>query len=184
LALVNVDTKLATEYEAIRRREYELITGLLDVLPKVDNLGDDRLGQMRDALFHADHPFLIVLVGPFNSGKSSIINALLGEPDLLTIGPVPTTDKITILRWGEQTQRLSGGNGADTLLYPAPLLQKVSLVDTPGLESIFQKHEQITRQFLHNADVVLVVMLATQAMTASNLEYIQQLKEYGKNLFW
>ena len=55
----------------------------------------------------------------------------------------------------------------------APLLQKVSLVDTPGLESIFQKHEQITRRFLHRADVVLVVMLATQAMTASNLEYIQ-----------
>ncbi|MBI1278543.1 MAG: hypothetical protein GC179_10490 [Anaerolineaceae bacterium] len=182
MALVNVDTKLATEYETIRRREYELITGLLEVLPKVDNLGDDRLGQMRDALFHADHPFLIVLVGPFNSGKSSIINALLGEPDLLAIGPVPTTDKITILRWGEQTQRLSGGDGADTLLYPAPLLQKVSLVDTPGLESIFQKHEQITRKFLHNADVVLVVMLATQAMTASNLEYIQQLKQYGKKV--
>lgn len=182
MALVNVETKLATEYETIRRREYELITGLLEFLPKVDNLGDERLGQMRDALFHADHPFLIVLVGPFNSGKSSIINALLGELDLLTVGPVPTTDKITILRWGEQPQRLSGGDGADTLLYPAPLLQKVSLVDTPGLESIFQKHEQITRQFLHRADVVLVTMLATQAMTASNLEYIQQLKEYGKKV--
>ncbi len=182
MALVNVETKLATEYETIRRREHELITGLLDILPKVDNLGEERLGHMRDALFHADHPFLIVLVGPFNSGKSSIINALLGEPELLPIGPVPTTDKITILRWGEQTQRLSGGDAADTLLYPAPLLQKVSLVDTPGLESIFQKHEQITRQFLHRADVVLVVMLATQAMSASNLGYIQQLKEYGKKV--
>lgn len=182
MALVNVETKLATEYENIRRREHDLITGLLDVLPKVDNLGDERLGQMRDALFHADHPFLIVLVGPFNSGKSSMINALLGDPDLLPIGPVPTTDKITILRWGEQSQRLSGADGADTLLFPAPLLQKVSLVDTPGLESIFQKHEQTTRQFLHRADVVLVVMLATQAMTASNLGYIQQLKEYGKKV--
>lgn len=179
MALVNVETRLATEYENIRRREYELITNLLDVLPKVDNLGEERLGQMRDALFHADHPFLIVLVGPFNSGKSSIINALLGDPELLPIGPVPTTDKIAILRWGEQPQRMSGGGEADTVFYPAPLLQKVSLVDTPGLESIFQKHEEITRKFLHRADVVLLVMLATQAMTASNLEYLQQLKEYG-----
>ena len=79
---------------------------------------------MRDAMFHADHPFLIVLVGPFNSGKSSIINALLGEPDLLTIGPVPTTDKITILRWGEQTQRLSGGDGGRYTVVSGSLASK------------------------------------------------------------
>lgn len=182
MALLNVETKLATEYETIRRREYELISGLLDVFPKVDNLGESGMVQIRDAMFHADHPFLIVLVGPFNSGKSSIINALLGQEDILPIGPVPTTDKITILRWGEQPQRLSGADAADTLLYPAPLLQKVSLVDTPGLESIFKEHEQITRQFLHRADVVLLVMLATQAMTASNMEYLQQLKVYGKKV--
>ncbi len=182
MTVVNVETKLATDYEALRRREYELITGMLDVLPKVDNLGSERMEQLRDALFHADHPFLIVLVGPFNSGKSSILNALLGETDLLPIGPVPTTDKITILRYGEQVQRLSAGAEADTLLYPHPLLQKVSFVDTPGLESVFQKHEEITRKFLHRSDVVLMTMLATQAMTSRNLEYLQTLKDYGKKV--
>jgi len=178
----NVETRLVTDYEAIRRREYELITRLLDVLPKVDNLGEERLGQVRDALFHADHPFLVVLVGPFSSGKSSILNALLGQPDLLTVGPVPTTDRISILRWGEQAQRMSSGGDVDTVFYPSPLLQKVSLVDTPGLESVFQKHEETTRKFLHRADVVLLVMLATQAMTARNLEYLQTLKQYGKKV--
>lgn len=182
MATEGVDSKLATDYEAIRRREYELINRLLDVLPRVDNLGDERLGQVRDALFHADHPFLVVLVGPFSSGKSSIINALLGEPDLLQIGVVPTTDRISILRWGEQPQRMSSGGEADTVFYPAPLLQKVSLVDTPGLESVFQAHEETTRKFLHRADVVLMVMLATQAMTARNLEYLQTLKQYGKKV--
>src|SRR5690606_11571302 len=57
--------------------------------------------------------------------------------------------------------------------------KKVSFVDTPGLESVFQKHEETTRNFLHRADVVFLVMLATQAMTARNLEYLQRLKEYG-----
>lgn len=182
MATQQVETKLATDYEAIRRREYELITGLLDVLPKVDNIGDERLSNMRDALFHADHPFLIVLVGPFSSGKSSILNALLGEPELLQIGPVPTTDRISILRYGEHMQRMSSGGEVDTVFYPSLLLQKVSLVDTPGLESVFQRHEETTRKFLHRADVVLMVMLATQAMTASNLEYLQTLKEYGKKV--
>ncbi|MBL8156061.1 MAG: dynamin family protein [Anaerolineae bacterium] len=182
MALANVETKLATEYENIRRRQYELISGLLDVLPKVDNLGEDRINQTRDALFHADHPFLIVLVGPFSSGKSSILNALLGETEMLPIGPVPTTDRITILRYGDQPQRMTSGAEVDTLLYPSQLLQKVSLVDTPGLESIFQRHEEITRKFLHRSDVVLLVMLATQAMTARNLEYLQTLREYGKKV--
>lgn len=178
----NLDTKLATDYEAIRRREYELITNLLDVLPKVDNLPEEQLGQVRDALFHADHPYLMVLVGPYNSGKSSMINALLGKSDLLHVGVVPTTDRISILRWGEESQRLPTGGEVDSVFYNSPLLKKVSLVDTPGLESIFQKHEEITRKFLHRADVVLMVMLATQAMTAGNLEYLKKLREYGKKV--
>ena len=98
----NVDTKLATAYESLRRREHDLITNLLDVLPKIDSLNQEGVGQVRDALFHADHPYLVVFVGPFSSGKSSLINALLGDA-VLPVGPVPTTDKITILRWGEQS---------------------------------------------------------------------------------
>ena len=182
MAAENVETKLATDYEAIRRREYELITRLLNILPKVDNLPEERLVQVRDALFHADHPFLMVFVGPFSSGKSSIINALLGKPDLLPVGPVPTTDRISILRWGEEPQQMSSGSDVQTVFYPSPLLQKVSFVDTPGLESVFQKHEETTRNFLHRSDVVLMVMLATQAMTARNLEYLQTLREYGKKV--
>jgi len=177
----DTSTKLATEYEAIRRREYELITDLLDIVPKIDGLGEERVSQMRDALFHADHPYLIVLMGPYNAGKSSIINALLGTPDLLPVGPTPTTDRITILRYGEQTGRTRSGE-VDTVFYPSPLLQKVSFVDTPGLESIFREHEEITRRFLHRSDTVMLVMMATQAMTAHNLEYIKMLKEYGKQV--
>ena len=175
------NSKLATDYETIRRREYELITGLLEVIPRIDGLDEDQVTQMRDALFHADHPYMIVFIGPFSAGKSSLINGLLGEHDLLSIGPTPTTDRISILRWGEEPSRNRSGE-VDTVFYPSPLLQKVSFVDTPGLESVFQKHEEITRRFLHRSDTVLLVMLATQAMTARNLEYLKILKDYGKNV--
>ena len=181
MELEKTNSKLASDYEAIRRREYELITTLLEVVPRIDGLGEQQVTQMRDALFHADHPYMIVFVGPFSAGKSSLINALLGEHDLLSIGPTPTTDRISILRWGEEISRNRSGE-VDTVFYPSPLLQKVSFVDTPGLESVFQKHEEITRRFLHRSDTVLLVMLATQAMTARNVEYLKLLKEYGKNV--
>lgn len=176
------EARLVTAYEKIRRREFELITDLLELLPKIDALGEDRVAQVRDALFHADHPFLMVFIGPFSSGKSMLINALLGETDLLPVGPVPTTDRISILRWGEDTQRMDSGGEVDTVFYPSPLLKKVSFVDTPGLESIFKDHEEITRGFLHRSDVVMLVMLATQAMTQRNLEFLQKLREYGKKV--
>lgn len=176
------ENKLVQDYELIRRREYELITTLLDVLPKVENLEPERVSQVRDALFHADHPFLMVFVGPFSSGKSSIINALLGERDLLRVGVTPTTDRITILRYGDESQSMTSGGDVDTVFYPSPLLRKVSFVDTPGLESVFQQHEETTRKFLHRSDVVFMVMLATQAMTQRNLEYLQTLKDYGKKV--
>lgn len=178
----NLETRLATDYESLRRREYELITGLLDVLPKIDNLPQERVAQVRDALFHADHPYLMVFVGPFSSGKSSIINALLGRPELLPVGVVPTTDHISILRWGEESQQVTTSAEVESVFYTLPLLKKVSFVDTPGLESVFQQHEALTRKFLHRSDVVLLVMLATQAMTARNLEYLQLLKDYGKKV--
>jgi GTP-binding protein EngB required for normal cell division len=185
LAIETPDQALAADYEAIRRREYTLITDMLSVLPRINNLPETFLGQARDALFHADHPFLMVFVGPFSSGKSSIINALMGSSggdDLLEVGPVPTTDRISILRYGEEPQRMDSGGEVDTVFYPNPLLKKVSFVDTPGLESVFQKHEETTGKFLHRSDVVMLVMLATQAMTSRNLKYIQTLREYGKKV--
>lgn len=175
-------TQLTTDYESLRHREYDLMNKLLDTLPKIDNLGEDRITQVRDALFHADHPFLMVFVGPFSSGKSSLMNALLGEKDLLRVGPIPTTDRISILRWGDESQKMDSGGEVDTVFHPLPLLKQVSLVDTPGLESVFQKHEDTTRKFLHRADIVLLVMLATQAMTSSNVEYLQTLRQYGKKI--
>lgn len=170
--------KLLTQYEAIRRQEHEEVTALLDTLGRVDGLPDSEMEQVRDALFHANHPFLMVMIGPFGSGKSSIINALLGE-EVMEVGPIPTTDRIVILRRGADVQRMRSGE-VETIFHPSPLLENLSLVDTPGLESVFRTHDEVTRRFLHRADVVLLVMLATQVLTAGNLTFLQELKVYGK----
>ena len=176
------DEKLLQAYHSIRQREHKLIHDLLPTLRKIDALPEQHIDQVRDAMFHTDHPYLMVLVGPFNTGKSSMINALMGSETLLKTGATPTTDSIQILRWGEEAERMESGREVDTVFYPSPLLRKVSLVDTPGLESVFRSHEQTTRQFLHRADVVLLIMIATQAMTASSLETMQMFKDYGKKV--
>jgi small GTP-binding protein len=173
---------LLARYETLRRKEFACLTGLLDTLGKIDGLPAEQMDQARDALFHADHPYLIVLMGAFNTGKSSIINALIGQP-VMDVGAIPTTTKIAILRFGTApaVQRSLSGD-VETVFFASPLLEQVSLVDTPGLDSIFKAHDETTNHFLHRADLVLMVMLATQAMSASNAEYLSSLRAYGKRV--
>jgi len=167
-------------YADIRRIQYETLNQLLETITRVDELNPEYIEQLRDAIFHTDHPFLVTFVGPFSSGKSSVINALLGAK-VMDVGPIPTTDHIAILRHGEALQKNRAGN-ITTIFYPSELLERVSLVDTPGLESVFSKHDELTRKFLHRADIVFLVMLATQVLTASNLAFMESLKVYGKRM--
>jgi ribosome biogenesis GTPase A len=174
------EARRLAQYADIRRQQFEEFNELLNTLTHVDDLPDENLNQVRDAIFHTDHPFLMTLVGPFSAGKSSVINALLGEA-VLKVGPIPTTDHIAILRYGPTLQQTRTGE-ISTVFYPAPILEGLSLVDTPGLESVFNRHDQMTFQFLHRADIVLLVMIATQVLTASNLEFMRNLREYGKRV--
>ena len=59
----------------------------------------DEISLVRDALTQLDELFLLVVVGEFNSGKSSIVNALLGGR-FLAEGILPTTNEISVLKWG------------------------------------------------------------------------------------
>nr|XP_029121551.1 probable transmembrane GTPase FZO-like, chloroplastic isoform X2 [Elaeis guineensis] len=54
------------------------------------------ISLLEDAASRLSEPFLLVIVGEFNSGKSTVINALLGR-SYLKEGVVPTTNEITLL---------------------------------------------------------------------------------------
>lgn len=58
----------------------------------------DELPLLRDAITNLDDVFLVVVVGEFNSGKSTVINALLGEK-FLADGILPTTNEISVLKY-------------------------------------------------------------------------------------
>ncbi len=176
--LSKADSKLLAHYTRLRRQEHELLNKLIETLEQVDNLPEAHMEQMRDALFHTDYPFMMMLVGPFSAGKSSFINAILGE-SVLEVGAIPTTDHIHVLRHGPQVQKAKSGD-ATLIFHPNALLESLSFVDTPGLESVFEKHDAITRKFLHRADLVLLVMVSTRVLSASNLGFLQELKGYGK----
>ena len=58
----------------------------------------EEISLLREALKQLDQPFLVVIVGEFNSGKSTVINALLGTK-FLADGFLPTTNEISVLKF-------------------------------------------------------------------------------------
>ena len=157
-----------------------------------------------------DEPFLLVVVGEFNSGKSSVVNALLGAP-FLEEGILPTTNEISILRYTDEddasvervrpplrsgaflsaaTLALSHAamrcvqteDGLFVRFLPSDLLQRVNIVDTPGTNVIVDRQQRLTEEFVPRSDLVLFILSADRPFTESEVRFLRYIKRWGKKV--
>lgn len=92
-----------TPLDTLIAREKQCLSETIEFLETaVPDMGETRL--LKDALVGLEEPFLLVVVGEFNSGKSTVINALLGAK-YLEEGILPTTNEISILKHAESKGR-------------------------------------------------------------------------------
>jgi small GTP-binding protein len=134
-----------------------------------------------ETIAHLGELFLLVIAGEFNSGKSSFINALLGDK-VVAEGVTPTTDRITLLRYGETPVETPLGEHTVERQFPADVLQRMVLVDTPGVNAIIRQHEELTRDFIPRADLVLFVTSADRPFTESERLFLDVIREWGKKI--
>ncbi|AZI43108.1 GTP-binding protein [Deinococcus psychrotolerans] len=143
--------------------------------------------QARQSVRNLDEAFLLVVVGEFNAGKSSFINALLGD-QVLPEGVTPTTDRIYVLLHGEKRDGLEGQMEATSdpfvsrLRVPLSVLEGVALVDTPGTNAIIRQHQALTEGFLPRADLVLFLTSADRPFTESERQFLELVKRWGRSV--
>ncbi len=126
-------------------------------------------------------PFLLVVVGEFNAGKSAFINALLGAR-VLEEGVTPTTSRVGILQHGSVVARTTRPDGIEETTAPAEALRALAIVDTPGTNAVLREHEALTRDFLPRADLVLFVTSADRPYTESERAFLEAIREWGKKV--
>src|SRR5512134_320405 len=100
LGLLSRKKVLTERQEALLDQERRQLAALRDALERFGaDVAPADARTLGDTITHLDELFLLVIAGEFNSGKSSFINALLGDKVVLE-GVTPTTDRITLLRYG------------------------------------------------------------------------------------
>ena len=167
------------ELVALERR---LVLRARDALVQVEGsrADVDRLAKLVDEM---DELFLLVIAGEYNTGKSTFINALLGD-EVFAMGDLPTTREIAILRFGTVGPPEAVGDHTLLFHYPLDVLRDLEIVDTPGTNSIERMEEEITRGFVPRADLVLFVTSLLQPLTASELGFLSHIREWGKKVIF
>ncbi len=165
--------------DRLLREERELLQNLQVLLARLGAPEED-LTHLHQALHHLEETFLLVIVGEFNSGKSAVINALLGHR-YLPEGVIPTTHQLQLVRHGD-SEGTAVENGLAVVQVPVDWLQEVHLVDTPGTNAVIREHERITEEFVPRSDLVLFVTSADRPFSESERAFLEKVRRWGKKV--
>lgn len=129
-------------------------------------------------------PFVFVVVGEVNVGKSTFLNALFGQ-DFSRTGVMPTTDKILFFKHGPQHTVAPITPTLDEVQVPAEFLRDFHIVDTPGTNSIENEHQEITERFVPISDLVIFVFSAMNPWGASAWQFLDKVhKHWMRNVIF
>jgi hypothetical protein len=148
----------------------------------------------------------VMIAGEFNAGKSTFINALLGER-VVAVDVIPATAVITKLTYNTQekviahfkdktikeydrqwlSQLTTEEQGKFEFIrknlnyieiqFPSELLKTFTIVDSPGLNANHFHHTEITGDFLGRADVVLWLFHYREVGTVTSYKWLGKLNE-------
>ncbi len=153
-------------------------------------------------------PLTIAVMGEFSSGKSTFVNALLGEA-LAPMGVLPTTTTINVFRRGptggarifyrdDRVATLARGDihnflhslddvNASQIRHveierTGARMGDAAVVDTPGLNALDAFHERVAREFIDEADAIIWIFSATRGSTASEAGMLSTLRADGRQV--
>lgn len=160
------------------KQQCESLRGLLQrCLALTEQCGDPAAAEiLRDRLTHLESAALLVIVGEVKSGKSSFVNALLGE-DVCEVAPDPCTMAIQEISYGDERARTTLGSHWERVRLPRSALRDITIVDTPGTNSVIPNHRAITEEYIPRSDLVVLVLLASNPHRGSEWDLLSLISQ-------
>ncbi|MEM9806194.1 MAG: dynamin family protein [Cyanobacteria bacterium P01_D01_bin.56] len=140
--------------------------------PLAASINNPGLAETTDSLRrNIDEPFLFVVVGEVKAGKSSFVNALL-DAEVCATDIAPCTDSIQQIVYGDEETVEQIEPHLRKLSRPIDILQDVSIVDTPGTNSLVEGHQVITERYIPNSDLTFFVLFAKNPYQKSAWDFL------------
>ncbi len=152
----------------------------------------------------------VAVLGGFKAGKSSFLNAVIGE-NILPVGVLPTTNVITKIAYADElkiivvsgekdfeisvkeipeylTEKLNPGNCKQVKkinLFSPKInnLKEVELIDTPGTGSFFKQNTETTMKWTPESAFVIYAINPQQPFSAQDIQNLREILTYTDKIF-
>ena len=153
----------------------------------------------------------ISVIGQFKRGKSTLVNAILGE-EIMPVGIVPVTAVVTEIKYGEKSADVHFQNGivksvefddlheyineqensnnklgvsSVTMFTPSDFLKNgITLVDTPGVGSIHRKNTDAANAFVKESDAVIFMLSVDSPINQIEIGFLKNAREYASKFYF
>ena len=144
-ASAGADNEVDSQCIATKPRLFKLLT----VIEGIEELHSAFAAEDRKELY-------VVFTGDFNNGKSTLVNAVLGQR-LLISSAVPTTGQITCLRYGREDRLVVAHVDGSESVHPIDYLEQLTTLDTDGMaETTVERVDVFSRLTALKSDLVFV----------------------------
>ncbi len=139
--------------------------------------------------------FKIAILGEYSTGKSTLLNALIGE-EVIPVGFLPTTkqlvkvqhsdieyvrskqkpeEKLTLSR--ENVRKLINSSSEEVEIAKniPERIRSFIFYDTPGVNDVNELSEKMIFELLPSADVVIFVLDSTQALKKTEMDFLSNI---------
>lgn len=164
-------------YFATRERLSAVVRGVQE-LASDTGTNPGPLGDEGGFLSGLHQPFLFLVCGETNAGKSAFINGLFGT-ELCEVDAVPLTKELQWFRYGRREHDEEQSDLLRHCYRDQEFLLDFSVIDTPGTNVLTPESREVLRKLLPELDLVFFVFPVSNAWGAASWDLIS---DFGPEL--